>query len=646
MALTGQAFSVAWYRSQATWGRRWREYLALVLLVGLVGGISMASLSAARRAQSSFSTYLASTNPSNLTVTVFGGSGNGGGSINYSTAETQKIADLPGVKRVRGSVPIVALPLLPDGAPRLGTDTLVSVLAVASVDGLLWDQDRLSVVQGRMASPDEPDEIVMTATAAHLPGFHVGQVIPYGIYTQKQESLSGFGTAAVRPHRRRTGVVQDDIDRFPTFVFFTPAIGQDALADGGQETEGSISYGLQLDKGNSGVPAVEREFAKLLPPGTTDGFHAIAPVEAKVDRAVKPLAIALGVFGGVAALAALLIGVQVISRQLREAEDELAVLRAIGAGPLTIAFDSLVGALASVLAGSLLAAGLCIALSPLSPLGPVRQVYPERGIAFDWTVLGGGLLVLIVGVGAIAVVLAYRGEPHRVSQRYRLARPSASLAMGLVASTGVPVTAVVGARFAVEPGRGRTAVPARSALPLYGWDWSYMLNASDMVPPQALSLLDHDSDVAAWTGYDYAVGEIDGQTVPFLFEDVHPEISPPIVSGHALDKMGQIVLGAATMAQLHKKIGETVEVSYGSAKDYPIYVPPTPLVIVGTATMPAVGFASVIEDHTSMGTGALTSVDVEPAAFRKAQLLPDPTLNGPDLVFVRLRAGLRGNAGL
>ena len=47
-----------------------------------------------------------------------------------------------------------------------------------------------------------------------------------------------------------------------------------------------------------------------------------------------------------------------------------------------------------------------------------------------------------------------------------------------------------------------------------------------------------------------------------------------------------------------------------------------------------------------MGTGALTSIAVEPAAFQKAQVNPDPTLNGPDLVFVRLRAGLPPGAGL
>ena len=132
----------------------------------------------------------------------------------------------------------------------------------------------------------------------------------------------------------------------------------------------------------------------------------------------------------------------------------------------------------------------------------------------------------------------------------------------------------------------------------------------------------------------------------FSFEDSQSDtsdpIAPPILSGHGVEDKDQIVLGAATMQQLHTHIGGTVVVSFGLRKDAPFYVPPTPVVVVGTATMPAVGFSSVISDHTSMGTGALVSRGIEPAAFQKAQLSSNPTLNGPDLIFVRLRAGFPG----
>jgi hypothetical protein len=231
--------------------------------------------------------------------------------------------------------------------------------------------------------------------------------------------------------------------------------------------------------------------------------------------------------------------------------------------------------------------------------------------------------------------------------------------------------------MALESGSGRTAVPVRSALlgtalavvlvvstvtfgsslqtlvnrpALYGWNWTYMLNqvgaGSAGVPPQALSALQHDPDVAAATGVNYNDAFLDGQNVPFIFGDVNASISPPILTGHALEKPNQIVLGAATMAGLHKRLGDTVVVSYKSGAKGPDYIPPTRLVIVGTATMPAVGFASLVSDHTSMGDGALVPGSIITARFQNAVSTPYRTLNGPSLVFVRLRAGVTASAGL
>jgi len=184
---------------------------------------------------------------------------------------------------------------------------------------------------------------------------------------------------------------------------------------------------------------------------------------------------------------------------------------------------------------------------------------------------------------------------------------------------------------------------------LYGWDWSYMLDPSNTVPPQALTLLEHDPNVAAWTGYDYNDFQIDGQNLPFLFEGVHPPntdpITPPILSGHAIEHKDQVVLGAATLMQLDKRIGDTVVVTYGNPKNAPLYVPPTRLVIVGTATLPAVGYSSVIADHTSMGTGVLASEGFLPSGILQGGNT-EPTLNGPDLVFVRFKEGIAPAAGV
>ena len=160
------------------------------------------------------------------------------------------------------------------------------------------------------------------------------------------------------------------------------------------------------------------------------------------------------------------------------------------------------------------------------------------------------------------------------------------------------------------------------------------------VPPQAVTLLRHDHDVAASSDATIADAQIDGQTVPIIFEASSASVVPPILSGHIMETGREIVLGAATIEQLHTHLGGTVTVTYGSPRTVPFYVPPTKLRVVGTATLPAIGFPSTEGDHTSMGTGALLSTGIIPAALIKASQSPDRTLDGPEFVFVRMRANL------
>ena len=287
--------------------------------------------------------------------------------------------------------------------------------------------------------------------------------------------------------------------------------------------------------------------------------------------------------------------------------------------------------------------------------------------------LGVGLALLVGGLGAAATILAFRATPHRSGRSSRLEPSSPSRLVGSAAALGLPLPGVVGLHLALEPGRGRTAVPARWVLAgaviavatvtatltfsaslntlisqprLYGWNWDYALMSENGVPPQALTSLDHDADVEAWSGYDDPGLQIDGQVVPALATTGIPTVAPPVLAGHGLNGRGQVVLGSATLALLHKHIGDKVFISYGTPNTAPLYLPPTPAVIVGTATFPAIAGSSTFADHTTMGTGALLSDDDLPASFIKATKSPDPTLNGPALVFVRLGAHVSRSAGL
>jgi hypothetical protein len=186
-------------------------------------------------------------------------------------------------------------------------------------------------------------------------------------------------------------------------------------------------------------------------------------------------------------------------------------------------------------------------------------------------------------------------------------------------------------------GSGLSTLVSHPAL--YGWNWNYAITSPNAdVPPQALSLLASDRAVAAWSGVTFANAQIDGQTVPVMVAGTHARVTPPLLSGHPLEADNQIVLGAAALAQLHKRVGDTVIASYGTPHDAPVYIPPTRLLIVGTATLPAVGAPHTL--HTSMGTGAVIPAGIEPPALRKFLHSPYRALNGPMMVFVRLRAGV------
>ncbi|HYB16304.1 MAG TPA: ABC transporter permease [Streptosporangiaceae bacterium] len=577
------------------------------------------------------------------------------------------------MRRAEIAVALVADVLGRDGAPtHASMADRLGVYAVGSVNGLYFNQDRVAVIGGRMADPRRPDQVMMNAEAASLLGLHVGAVVPMGFYTDAQASSPAYGTSRVRPVIRieativglvesNTAVVQDDIDRPQGDLLLTPALTGTLLRAG---TSSGISwYGLQLDHGADSVAAVEHEISGHLGNGGVAWFKVASVNETQTQSAIEPDWIALFAFALIAALAALLIAVQAIARLVRAESDDMRVLNALGADRMMAASDCLPGILGVVVAGSLLAVGVAALLSPVAPIGPVRPVYPFPGVTFDWTVLGFGFLALVGCCGAAAVALALRSA----SRRGRPATPAGargSAAGRLVAASGLPAPAVAGIHFAFGPGQGGNRAPVRSAIsgtvlavvmlvatltfgsslatlishpPLYGWNWTYALWGSQgptAVPQQQVdSSLRSDPDVATWTTVSYVTAYLDGQAVPVLLGPPDAAVAPPILSGHQVDGSDQIVLGPATLAQIHQHVGGTVPFSL-TAPGVTVH---DRLTIVGTATMPTVGLSDVL--HTSMGTGALVS----------DQLL-GPLASGcngpPEMAFVRLRPGVSAAAGL
>jgi hypothetical protein len=657
--MNGPVLRVAWYRFRTTFRHRWSGYLALAVLIGLVGGVALGSLTAARRTYASYPNLLASTNPSDLLVLP---QTNG-----PEPGLVHELARLPHVRSAEAGEQITAVTLTPAG--QISTVLITQVELVASPDGLFSDQDRLTITQGRAANPARADEVVATNEAAAVLGLHVGSRIPVGIQqgynaTNPQDfrktdlTVVGIGVLGIQ-------LVHDDIDTNRAgFLVGTPALLR--------EYESCCAFnsydGLQLDGGSRSDVPVEQEYERLVD-NPANGYGQLviydtAAIEAEAQQAIRPEAIALAVFGVIALVAALVIGTQSISRQLYSGAGQAEVLRALGAAPAATMADGLLGVVGAAVAGSLLAAAVAVGLSPLSLFGPVRQVVQAPGIDVDWTVLGPGMLVLALVLGLVAAAVAYRLAPHRAARRVRAAgRGSGVVAAALAA--GLPASGEAGLRFALEQGRGRTAVPVRSVMAgtvlavavgiatltfgtslstlishpaLYGWNFDYALYSIDGYGPIPLRwaspLLARDPDVAASTGVYFAAVQIDGQTVPAMATPVPAAITPRPLTGTALAGPGQIVLGPATLDQLRKRVGDTVTVSEGQI------VPPVRLRIAGTAALPTIG--DVIGVHASLSTGAIFSTQALPPR----DLTQYGPVSGPNAMFIRLRTGVSPAAGL
>jgi ABC-type lipoprotein release transport system permease subunit len=650
------ALGAVWYRFAVTWRRQRGGLVALVLIVGLAGGLSLGSMAAARRTAASFSNFLASTNPSDVTIVP------AGGLQGYSRPLLDRIRQIPHVERVESYVGLQASLVRPGRATQRSLDS--SVLMVGSVNGLLFNQDRFSVTSGRMADATRPNEVMVSQTAAAVLGLHLGQTLRVVF----SPGASAGPERRLRLHIVGIGllnreVVADDISRFPTYIVGTPALTRSLP---GRDVAISY-YGVQVQGGARNVAAVERRFTATERYYTD--FLLASQTEAEAEQSIRPEALALGVFGGIAGLAALLVAIQAIARLLSGRDEEVLVLRALGADPTTTTLDGLIGLVGSIVAGSVLAVGVAVALSPLAPLGPARPVDPGTGFTADWTVLGLGVAVLVIVLFASAALIAFYGAPHRAERRRRfVVRHSATAEF--MARSSLPVSAVAGTQFALERGRRSTAASTRWALlgtatamavvaatltfgsslqtlvsqpRLYGWNWDYAVQSSDgygPVPNSAVeSALSHNPAIAASSGVWFATMQLNGVEVPVLLARPGAPVAPPIVNGHGLAAPNQIVLGEATLAQLHEHVGGTISMRYTSQLPRRAIV----LRIVGVATMPAIGVAEAL--HTSMAIGAIVPDDngrVTEGLGSQAY----PGCNGPNMLFLRVRAGVGARQGV
>ena len=659
--MLARTISFAGYRFRTTLKSELPYYISVILLVGALGGLSMGAFAAARSTESSFSDLVASSHVPDLFV--LDGVINPAIGLNsaYNPALLRKLSHLPHVERVADTLELNLGPLTPKGTPLPAS---LSIAADASVNGLGFTEDPVAITQGRMADPHQAGELVLDAAIAKAFGYHLGEEIPVGWESNAQATSGNLGLnshilAAERARVKVVGIAgaqatslfeDQDEAQGQTIELFTPALTDKLLAC----CSNSMVSALTLRGGNRYLSAVETEIKRVLPKGFPFVYVQVKDRVAIANDTLRPEAIALAVFGGIAGVACLLIAGQVISRRIRLRTDDLDIIRALGASPTMTFGDDLIGTLGAVAAGSVLAGAVALCLSPLAPLGPVRP-FLRVEVHADWTVIGLGVAGLLLSLGAIAALASWRALPGRA--RTRSQRIPSSRVTTAAARAGLPPPAITGVRFALEPGVGRSAVPVRSAIlgailavtvvvatvtfgsslstlvshpALYGWNWTYDMDGGgglgDIPAQAAAKLLNADPLVESWSGVSYSTLQLDGVNVPVMGSTPRAPVAPPLLSGHGLDARNQVVLGAGTLHELHKRIGDTV------VERAPNGAPVT-LTIVGTATLPPIGVTG--SSHLEMGSGALLSYQLIPPAARNLfEVSP-----GPNAILIRTKGG-------
>lgn len=646
----GRLLGLAAYCTQIVFRERWRSYAGVVILLGLTGGLSLFAIAGARRTQSSYPRFLRSANASTVAVTD--------GAVDDRKTGAA-IAALPGVRQSRSYVSFSA-EVLVRGKPDFSQDPELT----GTPDGRYFDQDRFAATHGRRPDPGRFDEAAVNEFAAKTFRYRLGQRVELGLYSQEQFAAPTFSRHPPPPKLRIVvtivgiglfpdEVLQDDGDR-TTRMLLTQAFTERA------QTYANYSVqGLVLAHGDADLASVKRGVLHLVPRGTAvfrvtsgDTFHAL--------QAVQPLSIALGLFGGIAGVAGLVLVTQALTRIMRLERDTQAALRALGCRPGAIIRTATMGPILAILTGTLLAIAVAVAASPAMPIGAVRKVEVTRGVNIDFTVMGLGGLVMAVVLCAATGIAAWHESPHRLVNRRRSAtRPSRVVAAA--SSASMSPAALAGLQFAFEPKEAATAVPVRSVMAgaaiaivalvasvtfgaslstllrqprLYGWDWNATfvdgLGYGNIPLDKAQSVLDQDSHVAGWSGVYFGSDTIDGHDVPLLGMDPGSTVIPPIVQGTAIGHANEIVLGAATAASLHRKIGDEVTLA-GEGKPHRVRV-------VGLATFPTVGI--VHGPRTSLGVGALVAPTLVPGSNLDITNTKVGRF-GPNAIFIRYRRGTK-----
>jgi FtsX-like permease family protein len=575
--------TMTWLRLELP--RRWRSLAVLVLLIALATATVLTATAGARRGHTAVDRLYARTLPATVTVLP-----------NQPGFDWNKVRALPQVAAVSRFA--VADGGTVEGAPSAET-------AFPFLDASMGRTiERLVVLAGRMYDPRRADEVVVTPRFAATFHKHPGDRLTLDLLSVKQASTnyddSSGRLTGPRVPVRITGVVRSpwivDDPGISGGLLASPALWARYPANvfGTQHTV-FINALIRLRGGAAAIPAFRAGLARVTGRDDIDVWNNSVNFGDQFRRVTAYEAACLLAFAVTALVTALFLVGQAIARYVSATTADLQILQTVGLTRRQGAAAAAAAPALAAVAGATIGVAGAIVASQWMPIGAAALTEPHPGIDADWLVLGIGWVLVPLLVLAASAALAARaltaGRSARATRR--------SVAAAAASGASLPVPVVIGSRFALEPGRGRSSVPVRPALlgavvgvlgvlaaftfaagvsdaashpERFGQTWQlggfFGFNGQDGGhAAAALRAVAADKDV---TGVDDAriAGAQSGQysVESFTYAPVGGKATPVVMTdGRMPTARDEIVLAPVSARELHARTGSVIRLAGGGA---------------------------------------------------------------------------------
>jgi hypothetical protein len=636
---------------------RWRSWLAIAVLISVVGGLVLAAVAAGRRTEAAFPQFVAA---------------HGYDSDEYATRPVPKVAELPGVTSAVELVgPDSGQPLCACTHPINPTDFGVIFLPSTG-------RSPFKLVSGRLPDPSSPDQVLASFTLQQDAGVHLGSVIRVPFYARSQAAAYNDATGA---EPKPTGptvdfhVVGFEASEFefpsgetPSYDLFTTSAFAKTVMP---RTPVDYVYLVSLRDGSAGISRFTAAAVSLNGAGL-EGSQDEDGAAAAIATSIHPQAIGWWILAVLAALVGLAVVGQALARQSRVESEDYPTMAALGANRRQLVALGMAQTLVLGLVGAVGAVAVAFLLSPIAPLGEARIAENSTGFAFDGPVLLLGALAMLAAVLVLGLWPALRAAKARRSDDHPILS-GPSVVVTQLAAAGAPPSAVIGVRNALERRTGGVTVPLGSALlgtvlavlalagtAVFGASLSHLtatprlygdtfqLNFTDpsggKPNPVLLRSLEHDravTGITEGTATEILVNKTTVGTVAGTA--VRGRLLFSTVTGHLPINDHQIGLGASTMRQVGARVGSLVHV----AMSLPSGQKRTgTFQVVSQISFPVLGGAVSLGSGALITTAGYDNTLCPPAPGRAACLKGALTTSNGGGMLVRVVSGPQGRAAV